>query len=213
MSIQKVTIVGTGSVGSALARNFLRHGIAVQFAARDVAKAREATAPLGERASVVETRSLQGGIEALFLAVPANAAGSVLEEASGLAAGTIVVDCTNPLKWDEGPVHTPPPEGSITAQLAARYPRLRLVKAFNTFGAEFHDQAALGATAADLYLAGNDADAKRTIGELARTLGFDPVDVGPLRNAAHLESLAMLWIHLATVGKQGRQVAFKLLRR
>src|SRR6185436_19390270 len=110
MSIQKVTIVGTGSVGSALARNFLRHGIAVQFAARDVAKAREAAAPLGERASVVETRSLQGGIEALFLAVPANAAGSVLEEASGLAAGTIVVDCTNPLKWDEGPVHTPPPE-------------------------------------------------------------------------------------------------------
>jgi predicted dinucleotide-binding enzyme len=213
MSIQKVTIVGTGSVGMALARSFVRHGIPVQLAARDVAKAREAAAPLGERASVVETRSLGGGVEALFLAVPANAAGAVLEEATGLAAGTIVVDCTNPLKWAEGPVHTPPPEGSITAQLAARYPQLRLIKAFNTFGAEFHERPEVGGTTADLYLAGDDAEAKRAVGELARRLGFEPVDVGPLRNAQHLESLAILWIHLATVGKQGRDVAFKLLRR
>jgi predicted dinucleotide-binding enzyme len=44
-------------------------------------------------------------------------------------------------------------------------------------------------------------------------LGFDPVDVGPLRNAAHLESLAILWIHLATVGKRGRDFAFKALDR
>jgi predicted dinucleotide-binding enzyme len=39
------------------------------------------------------------------------------------------------------------------------------------------------------------------------------VDVGPLRNAAHLESLAILWIHLALVGGHGRNIAFKLLRR
>lgn len=49
--------------------------------------------------------------------------------------------------------------------------------------------------------------------ELARTLGYDPVDVGPLRNAAHLESLAILWIHLATVGKRGRDFAFKAVAR
>jgi predicted dinucleotide-binding enzyme len=213
MSIDKVTIVGTGSVGMALARNFIRHGIHVQLAARDLAKAREAAAPLGDRASVVETRSLRDGIGALFLAVPAGAAGSVLEDAGQLAAGTIVVDCTNPLKWNDGPVHTPPAEGSITALLAARYPHLKLVKAFNTFGAEFHDRPELGGAVADLYLAGDDAEAKRTVGELARRLGFEPIDVGPLRNAQHLESLAILWIHLATVGKQGRDVAFKLLRR
>ena len=48
---------------------------------------------------------------------------------------------------------------------------------------------------------------------LARSLGYDPVDVGPLRNAQHLESLAILWIHLATVGKRGREFAFKTLAR
>lgn len=137
----------------------------------------------------------------------------MLETARGLPAGTIVVDCTNPLRWDDGPVHPPPPEGSMAAHLAKRFPALRLIKAFNTFGAEFHERPELGSTPADLYLAGDDADARRAITELARTVGFDPVDVGPLRNAAHLESLAILWIHLATVGKRGREFAFKTLAR
>jgi predicted dinucleotide-binding enzyme len=212
MTIRNVTIAGAGSVGSALAQNLLRHGINVQLAASDLASAQKAAGELaGARA--VELATLQGGVDAVFLAVPATAAPAVLETARGLPAGTIVVDCTNPLRWDEGPVHTPPPEGSMAAHLAQRFPALRLIKAFNTFGAEFHDRPELAAAAADLYLAGDDADARHSIGELARTLGYDPVDVGPLRNAAHLESLAILWIHLATVGKRGREFAFKALAR
>ena len=213
MTIRHVTIAGAGNVGSALARNLLRHGIDVQLAASDLASAREAASALGERARAVELATLQGGVDALFLAVPASAAPAVLETARGLPAGTIVVDCTNPLRWEDGPVHTPPPEGSTAAQLARRFPALRVIKAFNTFGAEFHDRPQLGAAAADLYFAGDDADARHAVGELARTLGYDPVDVGPLRNAAHLESLAILWIHLATVGKRGRDFAFKALAR
>lgn len=213
MSIRKVTIAGAGNVGSALAKNLLRHGIDVQIAASDLASARKAATALGERARAVELATLRESVDALLLAVPATAAPAVLEAARGLPTGTIVVDCTNPLRWQDGPVHTPPPEGSTTAQLAKQFPALRHVKAFNTFGAEFHDRPELGASRADLYLAGNDADAKSAVTELARTLGFDPVDVGPLRNAAHLESLAILWIHLATVGKRGRDFAFKAVAR
>ncbi|TMQ23478.1 MAG: NADP oxidoreductase [Deltaproteobacteria bacterium] len=213
MTIRKVTIAGAGNVGSALARNLIRHGIDVQLAASDLAKAREAADALGERARAVDLAALRDGVDALFLAVPADAAPAVLEAARALPDGTIAVDCTNPLRWDNGPVHTPPPEGSMAAHLARRFPRLRLIKAFNTFGAEFHERPELGTAAADLYLAGDDADAKHRLGELARTLGFDPVDVGPLRNAQHLESLAILWIHLATVGKRGRNFAFKTLTR
>ena len=213
MSIKTVTIVGAGSVGKALAKNFLRHGITVQLAAQDLDKTRATAAELGPQARAVELATLAGGADVVFLAVPANAAAAALDQATGLAAGTIVVDCTNPLRWDNGPVHTPPPEGSMTAHLAKRFPRLRVIKAFNTFGAEFHDRPELGAASADLYLAGDDADAKQGLDELARTLGYTPVDTGPLRNAGHLESLAILWIHLATVGKRGREVAFKLLAR
>ncbi len=131
----------------------------------------------------------------------------------GLERVTIVVDCTNPIKWANGPVHAPPAEGSMAAHLAKRFPPLRLVKAFNTFGAEFHEHPELGSQAADVYLAGDGADGKQVIGELSRKLGFESVDVGPLRNAQHLESLAVLWIHLSSVGGRAREVAFKLLHR
>jgi hypothetical protein len=212
MSVRSVAVVGTGAVGEALAGNLVKHGIDVQLASRDGEKARQVAKALGERARAVETKSLGKGVDAVFLAVPAAAAAKVLEEATGLQ-DAVVVDCTNSVSWDAGPVYVPSEEGSITAHLARLYPRARLVKAFNTFGAEFHANAKLGAGAADLYLAGDDADAKRLVSELATTLGFEPVDVGPLRNARHLESLAVLWIHLATVGGKGREVAFKLLRR
>lgn len=212
MSIRSAAVVGTGAVGAALAKNLVQHGIDVQIGGRDEGKARELALALGARARVADGPSLGKGVDVVFLAVPAAAAASVLEGAGGMK-GAIVVDCTNPVSWNAGPVHEPPEEGSIAAHLARRFPATRVVKAFNTFGAEFHADAKLGATAADLYLAGDDAEAKRELSELARTLGFEPVDVGPLRNARHLESLAVLWIHMATVGGRGRQVAFKLLGR
>ena len=213
MTIRRITIAGAGNVGSALARNLVRHGIDVQLAASQLASAREAAKAVGDPVRAVDLATLRDGVDALFLAVPADAAPAVLETARDLPAGTIVVDCSNPLRWDNGPVHTPPPEGSMAAHLAKRFPALRVIKAFNTFGAEFHDQPSLPGAAADLYFAGDDADARRDIAELARTLGYAPVDVGPLRNAAHLESLAILWIHLATVGKRGREFAFRTVDR
>jgi predicted dinucleotide-binding enzyme len=208
-----ITIVGTGNVGSALARNALRHGIAVQLAGRDLAKTQAAAAQLGAGARAVELATLREGTDLVFLTVPAEAAPAALAAAGNLADGTIIVDCTNPLRWDNGPVHTPPAEGSTTAQLAARFPRLRMVKAFNTFGAEFHDRSELAGAPTDLYIAGDDGDAKQQLGALGETLGYTAVDVGPLRNAAHLESLAILWIHLATVGQQTRNFAFQMIRR
>jgi NADPH-dependent F420 reductase len=211
MSIRSVAVVGTGAVGEALARNLVGRGIRVQLASRDEGKTRELAKALGEHARAVATKGLEG-VDAVFLAVPAAAALAVLEEATGLG-NAVVIDCTNPVTWDKGPVHAPPEEGSMAAHLAKRFPRARVVKAFNTFGAEFHANPKLGATVADLYLAGDDAEAKRTVSEIAKTMGFDPVDVGPLRNARHLESLAVLWIHMASVGGKGRDVAFKLLPR
>src|SRR3954462_3078164 len=108
MSIRTVTIVGAGAVGTALARNLIRHGIDVQLAALDLAKTREAATALGPRARAVELGSLRDGGDAGVPPVPANAAPAALESPKGLPAGTLVVDCTNPLRWDNGPVHTPP---------------------------------------------------------------------------------------------------------
>jgi len=123
-------------------------------------------------------------------------------------AGKVVVDCNNPLVWKEGPVWTPPPEGSLAAAIAHAAPGARVVKGFNTFGAEFHKEPGRAGVPADVFLAGDDLEAKKLVTEVATQGGFHAVDAGPLRNASVLENLAMLWIHLATVGGQGRDFTF-----
>jgi predicted dinucleotide-binding enzyme len=207
-----IAIIGTGNVGAALARNLVARGMSVRVAGRGMDRAKSLAASLGQNAIALPADEVAKDARIVLLAVPGSAAVTAVEGAGGLA-GKIVVDCTNPLTWDAGPVHAPPPEGSMTAHLAARFPSARFVKALNTFGAEFHEQPAIAGTSADVYIAGDDAEAKGATVELCRALGFEPIDVGPMRNARNLEALAVLWIHLALVGGQGRNVAFKLLRR
>jgi len=140
--------------------------------------------------------------------------GVAVEAATALGdlTGKVLVDCTNPIRWDQGPVWAPPAEGSNAAALAKALPGVAVVKAFSTFGAEFHADPSLSEGPVDVQLAG-DAEGRSRVADLARHAGFCPIDAGPLRNAAVLENLAVLWIHLATVGGHGREVAFKLLSR
>lgn len=88
-----------------------------------------------------------------------------------------------------------------------------MVKGFSTFGAEIHGDPSVGGEAANVLLAGDDSDAKQRVAALAEQLGFAPVDAGPLRNAALLENLAVLWIHLALNEGHGREWAFQLRGR
>jgi len=147
----------------------------------------------------------------VFLALPADAAVDVARSLAKELEGKVVVDCTNPLTWKDGPVWAPPKEGSGAAAVAAAAAGARVVKGFNTFGAEFHlDPEHAGKPAAQVFLAGDDADAKSKVTVVATKGGFRVVDAGPMRNAAVLENLAILWIHLATVGKQGRAFVFAM---
>lgn len=79
--------------------------------------------------------------------------------------------------------------------------------------AEIHLDPSLGGTVADVFLAGDDAEAKKAVAAVAEAAGFTPVDSGPLRNAAVLENLAILWIHLALREGHGRSWAFKKVNR
>jgi NADPH-dependent F420 reductase len=208
-----IAIVGPGNVGSAIARRLVAAGFSrVTFGVRSGSKIAAALAEFDGKVSATLAPEAADAAEIVFLAVPGSAAVSAAQGLGDLR-GKIVVDCNNPLTWDQGPVWAPPPEGSITAALQAALPGARVLKAFNTFGAEFHADPQLGDTVADVPIAGDDAEAKATLSALIQRAGFRPLDAGPLRNAAALENLAVLWIHLALVGGHGREVAFKLLRR
>jgi len=73
--------------------------------------------------------------------------------------------------------------------------------------------AAFGADRPVMFCRGDDAASKQTVKPLVEQLGFQAVDAGPLAQARLLEPFALLWISLALVHGQGREMAFKLLRR
>ena len=66
---------------------------------------------------------------------------------------------------------------------------------------------------ASMLIAGNDAEAKAVVETMARDIGFDPVDAGPLDQSRLLEAMAWLWITMAMKYGQGREIAFRLMHR
>jgi 8-hydroxy-5-deazaflavin:NADPH oxidoreductase len=87
-----------------------------------------------------------------------------------------------------------------------------VVKAFNTQFAQHMDSGRLADQRLTVFVAGDDAEAKRTTMELATAIGFEPIDAGPLANARLLEPLGYLNIQLGYVLGLGTQIGLKLIR-
>jgi 8-hydroxy-5-deazaflavin:NADPH oxidoreductase len=213
MSDEAVAVIGVGNVGANLGRRLCASGTRVRFGVRPGKEVTGLIAECGSMASAHLPDEAASGAPVVFLAVPGSAAVQAAT-ALGDLTGKVLVDCNNPLRWDAGPVWTPPPEGSLAQAIQKALPGARVVKGFNVFGAEFHaDPKLAGNGAVDVFLASDDADAKQAVSLIGERAGFVMVDAGPLRNASVLENVAMLWIQLATVGGKGRTFAFKMASR
>jgi len=198
-SIMRIGILGSGKVGQALMTTFESAGFNVLYGVRNIATHTGG----GKAVSLQEAADLA---TIVFLAIPAAGVEELVSSLGDSLKGKIVVDCTNPLTWDNGPVWNPPAEGSMTAKLVSMLPSSKVVKAFNTMGAEhMADPFFSGSSAVQVFLAGNDEVAKKVVTQIAERSKFVVVDAGPLRNAAVLENVAMLFIQLATVGGRGRE--------
>lgn len=201
----KIAMIGTGNVGGNLGRRLLSSGYDVVFGVRNL----EGTG-LEKDAQVALVADAVAEASVVFLAVPGGVAVQAIKDLE--LEDKILVDCTNPIRWDEGPVWDPPKEGS-NAQAIAAATKASVVKAFNTFGAEFHGDPETSLGGVDVQIASDDDAAVAVIREIAEGAGFHIVPSGGLRNAGLLENLAVLWIHLALVEKGGRERAFKLVSR
>jgi hypothetical protein len=206
-----IGIIGAGNVGQALARNLLAQGENVHFGVPDAAKYANVVAQLGAGARIGSDAQAVAATDLLILAVPYSAAQQVAESVPDWA-GKILVDATNPLAPGLAGLSL----GTTTsgAEQIARHARgARVVKAFNTTGAENMVEPRYAAGAVFMPVAGDDADARARVVALATRLGFDAVDLGPLSAARYLEPFAMTWIHMAFARGMGRDFAFGLLRR
>jgi hypothetical protein len=207
-----IGIVGAGNVGKALRRNWLARGHKVSFSySRDLEKLGSFARSLGPNASVGTPAEAAAFGEVVLFSPPWPVAQEALR-AAGPLQGKILIDCTNPLKPDLSGLavgHTT----SAAEEIARWAAGARVVKAFNTTGAENMANPQFGPERASMFVCGDDASAKGVVAGLATDAGFEVVDAGRLASARLLEPLAVLWIHLAYAQGLGTGFAFNLLRR
>jgi predicted dinucleotide-binding enzyme len=209
VTVMNIVIVGAGNVGRALGGGWLKAGHKVTMAVRDPA-GDNAAALKQQGFGIVATRDAATAGDVIVLSVPWPALPAAVKSLGPLA-GKIVVDATNPLAPDMSlAIGHNDSAGETVARLA---PGARVVKAFNTTGANNMADSRYGAGKLVMLVAGDDAQAKTTVTSLAYDLGFEGVDAGPLAMSRQLEPMAMIWIKLAMVQKMGRDFGFALLRR
>ena len=126
-----------------------------------------------------------------MLAVPFSAAEDVVRGLGDLR-GKILVDPTNPRVMASDGFADYPADGSVAERIAALAPGAHVVKAFNTLGAETMLDPKLAEGPVTIPLVGDDRDAKARVAALAREIGLEAVDVGPLRHARIIEGLHYL---------------------
>jgi predicted dinucleotide-binding enzyme len=185
----KVAIIGAGNVGKALTTSFTRAGHDVTVAAAHPSHAKAVAAELGASAAPSNADAVSGA-DLVILAVPATALESVAEEIGEELTGKVVVDVSNR--------PTPDPAGagtSIAEELQDRLPQSRVVKAFNTLFASRQADPEIAGVPADGFVAADDDRAKATVIDALESLGFRPVDAGPLAAARTLEGMAWLNIN------------------
>lgn len=206
-----VSILGAGNVGMALAGALTRRGEHVVIGVPDPAKHADAVAALGPRARLTTTADAIASGELVILAVP-HAAVDGIARSVGDWQGRILVDATNPLAPGLAGL-TVGTTTSAAEQLAAVAHGARVVKAFNTTGAENMADAHYPGGTPCMPVCGDDAEARQRVLALATRVGFEALDFGPLAAARYLEPFAMAWIHLALKQGHGRRFAFGVLRR
>jgi len=205
----KIGVIGTGNIGGTLGKLWAEHGHEVVFGAREPKASAAKLGPSKARVATIPEAAKHGDV--VVLATPWLAAEASVRAAGDLS-GKVLVDCTNPLMPDLSGLsigHT-----SSAGELVARWARTaRVVKCFNTLGAQHLSEPEFAGERASMFFCGDDEEAKHDVARLGEDLGFDMVDAGPLTQARLLEPLAMLWISLAYRYGAGTDIAFRLLRR
>jgi len=192
-----ISIIGSGGMAAAIAGLAAKAGHAVEVMSRDAAKARALAEQIGAGATTGTFGAAPAG-EMVILAVPYTAVLDVVKQYGKKLAGKLLVDITNPIKSDFSGFLTP--EDSFGAQEIAKVAPANavIVKAFNT---QFSHVLAAGPVAGhplDVFIAGDDAQAKARVAAFIESLGLRQMDVGQLPMARTLEHACMLSLGLLT---------------
>jgi 8-hydroxy-5-deazaflavin:NADPH oxidoreductase len=192
-----ISIIGSGGMAAAIGGLAAKAGHTVEVMSRDAAKARALAEQVGAGATTGTFGAAPAG-DIVILAVPYAAVLDVVKQYGEELAGKLLVDITNPIKSDFTGFLTP--EDSFGAQEIAKAAPANadIVKAFNT---QFSHVLAAGPVEGhplDVFIAGDDAQAKARVSAFIESLGLHPMDAGQLPMARTLEHACMLTLGLLT---------------
>ncbi len=183
----QIGIIGAGDVGAALARASARaqHGVHISSDDGEEQKvAREVGGTAANNSEVV------AAADVVILAVPFEAVGEIFREVGDGLNGKVLIDVTNRFEGEQ--LGAP----SNAEQIQEMAQGAKVVKAINTIFAANQDSPEVDGVQLDGFVAGDDAEAKRKVLDYVESLGFRPVDVGPLAMARALEGMGALNISL-----------------
>ncbi|QVQ53306.1 NADPH-dependent F420 reductase [Spiractinospora alimapuensis] len=184
---------GTGDQGRGLARRLALAGQRVTIGSRRAERAEQAAADLDAGPSLTGTdnASAVANADVVIVAVPWEGHRELLESLAGPLSGKIVVDCVNPLGFDQrGPYPLEVPEGSAAEQAAVVLPDSRVVAAFHHVSAVLLLDPEIESVELDVLVLGEDRDATDVVRALAdRIPGVRGLYGGRLRNAGQVEAL------------------------
>ncbi len=213
----RVGILGSGDVGKALAKGFLKHGYDVVIGSDHPEKLAEFMKENPKMDSTTLEQASRSG-DIIVLCVKGTAAEEIIEKVKRNLSGKILIDTTNPIA--DGP---PPQNGvlnffttlenSLMERLQKIAPDAHFVKAFNSIGSAFMVNPDFGYnTKPTMFICGNDVDAKRRVSEILEKFGFEVEDMGRVESARAIEPLCILWCIPGFLRNEWAH-AFKLLKR
>ncbi len=208
-----ITIIGTGKMARGLGARLLESGHHVTLVGHTPGKAEALVAELKDRSnkgsiSVAIPGTLPG--EIVILAVYYPVVASVVHQYLELLPGKILVDITNPIDFQKMDMIVS--DGSAAEEIARMAPvSTRVVKAFNTVFAKLLMDGKADCGPVDVFIAGDDADAKATIAQLTQDIGLHPIDVGPLKRARQIEEMELLHMAIQSSSNLGFKSAIKIV--
>lgn len=208
--MQKIAIIGPGQVGITLAKIWSQQGHQLFLGSREPTKAEIIATELGNNMRGMGIAEAADSADILLFSFPWYALIDI-ERTIGKCAGKTIIDCINPIT-SSGSLALGH-KRSAGEEIAQTFPLAQVIKAFNHIYVDHFNNPIFDGKAASAYYCSDHDGAKRIVAQLATEMGFDPVDIGPIKHARYLEPLALLWIQMAFHMGQGADFTFKMLKR
>ncbi|MFN8309910.1 MAG: NAD(P)-binding domain-containing protein [Chitinophagales bacterium] len=205
--MQTIAILGSGNVGGALAQRWIKAGHTVCIGAKFPLS--EKNIKLAQIIGEHHFTSVENAVrqsQVILIATPAVAVLDLAQQWGDLN-GKVVIDATNAIAKSPEPYKT-------VYHFVAATTKAEVVKCFNTTGFENMLQPVYNGKGIDMFMAGDSEKAKAVALELALDAGFGScINFGKSDKVELLEKLALCWINLAIMQGEGRDIAFRLVRR